>query len=71
MGLQAKALRIPPLKLRISGSYGKSYREAISKLTEKCVEGIVTGNIYVVDGLLKRWMDKVTEGLNISVIIPL
>jgi diphthamide synthase (EF-2-diphthine--ammonia ligase) len=54
MDLQAEALRVRPLKLRISELYGKSYREAISKLTKKGIEGIVTGDIYIVDGLLKR-----------------
>ena len=35
------------------------------------VEGIVTGDIYVVDDLHGRWMNKVTDGLDISVIMPL
>ncbi|TET27042.1 MAG: diphthine--ammonia ligase [Candidatus Bathyarchaeum sp.] len=71
MELQAKALGIPLLKLRVKEPYEKSYREAISKLIEKGIEGIVTGDIYVVDDLHGRWMDKVTEGLDISVIMPL
>jgi len=71
MELQAKSLGIPLLKLRVKEPYEKSYNEAISKLVDMGIEGIVTGDIYVVDDLHGRWMDKVTEGLDISVIMPL
>jgi len=72
MELQAKALGIPLLKLEVKEPYEKSYREAISHLIDKKgIEGIVTGDIYVVDDLHGRWMDKVTKGLDISVIMPL
>jgi len=71
MELQAKALGIPLLKLEVKEPYEKTYREAISKLIEKGIEGIVTGDIYVVDDVHGRWMDKVTKGLDISVIMPL
>ena len=71
MELQAKALGIPLLKLGVKEPYEKSYREAISNLIDKGIEGIVTGDIYVVDDVHGRWMDKVTEGLDISVIMPL
>jgi diphthine-ammonia ligase len=71
MELQAKALGIPLLKLKVKEPYEKSYNEAISKLVDMGIEGIVTGDIYVVDDLHGRWMDKVTEGLDISVIMPL
>jgi len=71
MELQAKALGIPLLKLRVQEPYEKSYREAITHLIDKGIEGIVTGDIYVVDDVHGRWMDKVTEGLDISVIMPL
>jgi uncharacterized protein (TIGR00290 family) len=71
MELQAKALGIPLLKLRVKEPYEQSYREAISKLVEMGIEGIVTGDIYVVDDVHGRWMDKVTKGLDISVIMPL
>jgi diphthine-ammonia ligase len=71
MELQAKALGIPLLKLKVKEPYEKSYNEAISKLVDVGIEGIVTGDIYVVDDLHGRWMDKVTEGLGISVIMPL
>ncbi len=71
MELQAKSIGIPLLKLQVKKPYEQSYREAIKKLIEKGIEGIVTGDIYVVDDLHGRWMDKVTEGLNIKVIMPL
>ncbi|MCW4031514.1 MAG: diphthine--ammonia ligase [Candidatus Bathyarchaeota archaeon] len=72
MELQARALKIPLLRLAVKEPYEKSYREVISHLLEKKgIEGIVTGDIYVVDDLHGRWMDKVTEGLDISVIMPL
>jgi diphthine-ammonia ligase len=72
MELQSKSLGIPLLKLKVKEPYEKSYREAISHLIEtEAIEGIITGDIYVVDELHGRWMDKVTEGLDISVIMPL
>ena len=40
MELQAKALGIPLLKLRVQEPYEKSYNEAISKLVEMDIEGI-------------------------------
>ncbi len=71
MELQAKALKIPLLKLEVKEPYEQSYREAISTLIEKGIKGIVTGDIYVVDDVHGLWMDKVTEGLAISLIMPL
>ncbi|UCC58122.1 MAG: diphthine--ammonia ligase [Candidatus Bathyarchaeum sp.] len=72
MELQSKSLGIPLLKLRVKDPYEKNYREAISHLIEtEAIEGIVTGDIYVVDDLHGLWMNKVTKGLDISVIMPL
>jgi diphthine-ammonia ligase len=72
MDLHSKALGIPLLKLEVKEPYEQSYREAISHLIDKKgIEGIVTGDIYVVDDVHGRWMDKVTKGLDISVIMPL
>lgn len=72
MALQSKSLEIPLLKREVKEPYDKTYKEAISGLIDKeAIEGIVTGDIYVVDELHGRWMDKVTEGLDISVIMPL
>jgi diphthine-ammonia ligase len=71
MEMQAKSIGIPLLKLHVKEPYEQSYKEAIKKLVQKGIEGIITGDIYVVDDLHGRWMDKVTEGLDISVIMPL
>ena len=72
MELQSKAMGIPLIKIRVKEPFKESYREAISHLIEKeGVEGIATGDIYVYDAALGRWMDDVCEGLNISVIMPL
>ena len=71
MEMQAKSIGIPLLKLQVKEPYEQSYRNAIKKLIEKGIEGIITGDIYVVDDMHGRWMDKVTKGLDISVIMPL
>ena len=71
MELQAKSIGIPLLKLKVQEPYEQSYKKAIAKLVEMGIEGIVTGDIYVVDDHHGRWMDKITEGLDISVIMPL
>jgi len=71
MEKQAKAVEIPLLKLRVQEPYEQSYHEAIKKLVDMGIEGIVTGDIYVVDDFHGLWMDKVTKGLDIKVIMPL
>jgi diphthine-ammonia ligase len=71
MELQSKSIGIPLLKLPVKEPFDQTYREAIKKLVEMGIEGIVTGDIYVVDDLHGRWMDRVTEGLGIKVIMPL
>lgn len=71
MELQAKSLGIPLLKLRVQEPYVEGYHEAIKKLVEMGIEGIVTGDIYVVDDMHGLWMEKVTKGLDIEVIMPL
>jgi diphthine-ammonia ligase len=72
MALQSKSLGIPLLKRKVKDPFEKTYREEISGLIdEEGIEGIVTGDIYIVDELHGRWMNKVTEGLDISVIMPL
>jgi uncharacterized protein (TIGR00290 family) len=71
MELQSKALGIPLLKLEVKQPYEQSYHEAIKKLVDMGIEGIVTGDIYVVDEFHGNWMEKVTKGLDIKVIMPL
>jgi uncharacterized protein (TIGR00290 family) len=71
MELQAKSIGIPLLKLKVQEPFEEGYHEAIKKLVEMGIEGIVTGDIYVVDDLHGLWMNKVTKGLDIEVIMPL
>jgi len=71
MELQSKSIGIPLLKLPVKEPFEKTYHDACAKLVEMGIEGIVTGDIYVVDELHGRWMDKVTEGLDLKVIMPL
>lgn len=71
MELQSKSIGIPLLKLPVQEPFEKTYHEACAKLVEMGIEGIVTGDIYVVDDLHGRWMDRVTEGLDLKVIMPL
>jgi uncharacterized protein (TIGR00290 family) len=71
MELQAKSAGIPLLKLPVQEPFEEGYHKAIEKLVDMGIEGIVTGDIYVVDDLHGLWMNKVTKGLDISVIMPL
>ena len=71
MELQSKSIGIPLLKLPVQEPFEKTYHEACAKLVEMGIEGIVTGDIYVVDDLHGRWMDKVTKGLDLTVIMLL
>ena len=71
MHLQSQAIRIPHLKLEVDEPYREGYQEAISQLIHKGIEGIVTGDIYVVDSFHGNWMKDVCKGLDIEVISPL
>lgn len=74
--LQAEALGIRHVLTKVKEPYFGEYREAISKFTtEEGIEGIVTGDIALVDNdgraFHQAWMDNVCKGLNIEVIKPL
>ena len=72
MSLQSKALGIPHLRVKVEEPYREGYREAISHLMKtEGIEGIVTGDMYVVDRTHGRWIESVCEGLDIAVIMPL
>ncbi|MCW3977112.1 MAG: diphthine--ammonia ligase, partial [Candidatus Bathyarchaeota archaeon] len=72
MRLQSKAIEIPHLKVKVEEPYREGYKKAISRLKDtEGIEGIVTGDIYVVDSTHGRWMESVCEGLDIAVIMPL
>lgn len=71
MKLQSKSLGIPLIKLKVKQPYEQGYREAVKKLVEMGMEGLITGDIYVVDDYHGPWMEKVTKGQNIELIMPL
>ena len=71
MELQSKSLGIPLIKLIVKQPYDQGYRDAIKKLVDMGMEGIVTGDIYVVDDYHGPWMEKATRGQNIELIMPL
>lgn len=72
MSLQSKALGIPHLMVKVKEPYRKGYREAIFRLMKtEGIEGIVTGDISVINRTHGRWMEDVCEGLDIAVITPL
>lgn len=72
MRLQSKAIEIPHITIKVEEPYREGYREAISRLKKtEGIEGIVTGDIYVVDSTHGRWMESVCEGLDVNVIMPL
>jgi diphthine-ammonia ligase len=75
MDLQSKAMGIPHKIIRLevgTRSYRELYKEAILDLIEnEEIEGIVTGDIHVIDVSHGHWMDTVCQGLDIEVIMPL
>jgi diphthine-ammonia ligase len=75
MDLQSKAMEIPHKIIRLAvgtTSYRELYEDAIRDLIEnEEIEGIVTGDIHVIDVSHGQWMDTVCQGLDIEVITPL
>ena len=72
MRLQSRAIGIPHLEVKVEAPYREGYRKAIARLKEtEGIEGIVTGDIYVVDSTHGRWMESVCEGSDVAVITPL
>ncbi len=75
MDLQSKALGIAHKIIRLevgTRSYRELYEEAILDLIKnEEIEGIVTGDIHVIDTTHGHWMDTVCQGLDIEVITPL
>jgi uncharacterized protein (TIGR00290 family) len=72
MRLQSESMGIPLVMLKVEQPYKEGYNKAIANLIEtRGVEGIVTGDIYVVDDVHGNWMETVTKGLDIKVIMPL
>ena len=72
MHLQSKAIGISHLEVKVEAPYREGYSKAITQLKEtEGIEGIVTGDIYVVDRTHGRWMESVCEGSDVDVIMPL
>lgn len=72
MSLQSKVIGIPHIEIKVKEPYRNGYRIAISNLMKtEGIEGIVTGDIYVSDPRMGRWMEDVCKGLDIAVIMPL
>ena len=72
MRIQSKSIGIPLIMLNVEEPYKEGYNSAIAKLIQTLgIEGIVTGDIYVVDDFHGNWMETVTKGLDIKVIMPL
>jgi len=72
MFLQSESIGIPQVMLKVNEPYKQGYRNAIDNLIKtREIEGIVTGDIYVVDEIHGNWMESVSEGLDIKVIMPL
>ena len=72
MRLQSESIGIPLIMLKVEEPYKEGYNKAIASLIEtRGIEGIVTGDIYVVDDVHGNWIETVTEGLDIKVIVPL
>jgi len=72
MRLQSESMGIPLVMLKVEEPYKEGYKKAIASLIEtRGMEGIVTGDIYVVDDVHGNWMESVCEGLDIKVIMPL
>jgi diphthine-ammonia ligase len=72
MRLQSESMGIPLIMLKVEQPYKEGYNKAIANLIEtRGIEGIVTGDIYVVDDVHGNWMESVCEGLDIKVMMPL
>jgi uncharacterized protein (TIGR00290 family) len=72
MNLQSEAIGIPLFLLKVEKPYKEGYNKAIANLIKTLgVEGIVTGDIYIVDDIHGNWMEDVCKGLDIEVIMPL
>ncbi|WGM90279.1 MAG: diphthine--ammonia ligase [Candidatus Bathyarchaeum tardum] len=72
MKRQTESIGIPHLLVNVDEPFKEGYHNAIAELIKtQGIEGIVTGDIYVVDETHGNWMEDVTEGLDIKVIVPL
>jgi len=72
MKKQTDSIGIPHLLVDVDKPFKEGYHKAIAELIKtQGIEGIVTGDIYVVDEIHGNWMEDVTEGLDVKIIVPL
>jgi uncharacterized protein (TIGR00290 family) len=72
MKLQSDSTGINHVLSKVEEPFKEGYKKAISNLMQTLdIEGIVTGDIYVVDDFHGNWMEDVCRGLDIKVIMPL
>lgn len=70
--LQAKTMRVKQVKMEVREPYFEQYRKAIAHITEEeRIEGIVTGDMAIVDPFHGNWMENVCKNLGVKVIKPL
>lgn len=70
--LQSEALQIPFYWERVNPPYFEAYRQAILELKEEFgIEGVVTGDIALVDSFHGNWIDNVCKDTGVEVIKPL
>jgi len=72
MQFQSKSIRIPHIKVSVKPPYFEGYKEALSNLVEVYgIDGVVTGDIYVVDDYHGDWMRRVCDEVDVKLIRPL
>lgn len=70
--LQSEALQIPFCWARVSPPYFESYKKALLDMKEDHgIEGVVTGDISLVDNFHGDWINDVCKDTGIEVIKPL
>jgi diphthine-ammonia ligase len=72
MGLQADALGVPHVVVGVGEPHLQGYRKALGGLAKDLrVEGIVTGDMAVVDRFHGNWTDEACKGTELAIIRPL
>ncbi len=69
--LQAQALCLPQLKVRIGEPYKENYQRAITAFRKQySVDCLVTGDIDLIDGQ-PNWIQECAQGTGVHVVTPL
>ncbi len=72
MNLQAERIGIPLIRKEVSDDmekYEAEFKEAVSEIKQKGIEGMVFGDIYLDEH--KEWVDRVCKDLEIASVEPL